>query len=107
MGKILILLLALSLIVERVTEKILYILPKGRNRVYAWVISTILGLVISFSFQFGFISEIGLENGSKMSQWVDYFLSGLLIACGSEPIHSIVDGLAYKRDELKRKAKNV
>ncbi len=107
MGKVLILLLALSLIVERVTEKILYILPRGRNRAYAWVISTALGLVIAFAFQFGFIRELGLESGSNLSHWVDYLISGLLIACGSEPIHSIVDGLAFKRDELKRKAKNV
>lgn len=107
MGKVLILLLALSLIVERVTEKFLHILPQGRNRAYAWVISTALGLVIAFTFQFGFIKELGLESGSNLSRWVDYLITGLLIACGSEPIHSIVDGLAYKRDELKRKAKNV
>lgn len=107
MGKILILLLALSLIVERITEKILFILPAGRNRVYAWIISTALGLIIAFSFKFGFIRELGLTTGSNLSQWVDYLISGLLIACGSEPIHSIVDGLAYKKDELKRKAKNV
>ncbi|MGB9720776.1 MAG: hypothetical protein ACPL28_04760 [bacterium] len=107
MGKILILLLALSLIVERVTEKILFILPSGRSRVYSWIISTGLGLIIAFSFQFGFIGELGLNTGSNIANWVDYVVSGLLIACGSEPIHSIVDGLAYKRDELKRKAKNV
>ncbi|MGQ9465098.1 MAG: hypothetical protein ACUVQ3_01325 [bacterium] len=107
MGKVLILLLALSLIVERVTEKILHIIPPGRNQVYSWIISTALGLVISFAFQFGFIRELGLNSGSDLSQWVDYLITGLLIACGSEPIHSIVDGLAYKRDELKRKAKNV
>jgi len=107
MGKILILLLALSLIVERVTEKILYILPAGKNRVYAWFVSTVLGLIVAFSFQFGFIKELGLDTGSNISHWIDYIISGLLIACGSEPIHSIVDGLAYKRDELKRKAKNV
>ncbi|MEO0184368.1 MAG: hypothetical protein ABIL22_01105 [candidate division WOR-3 bacterium] len=107
MGKILVLLMALSLIVERVTEKIMFVLPSGRNRVYAWLVSTFLGLIIAFSFKFGFIREIGLDTGSNIANWVDYFISGLLIACGSEPIHSIVDGLAYKRDELKKKARNV
>lgn len=107
MGKVLVALLDLSLVVERVTEKILYLLPKDRSRIYAWIISSLLGLVISFSFRFGFIKELGLETGSHIAQWVDYFISGLLIASGSEPIHSIVDALSFKRDELKRKAKRV
>ncbi len=107
MGKVVILLLALSLIVERITEKILYILPLGKNRIYAWLISIILGLLIAFSFGFGFIGELGLSGNSRISAIVDYFLTGLLIACGSEPVHSIVDGLAYKKEELKRKAQNV
>jgi|UniRef100_A0A7C6AFQ3 hypothetical protein len=107
MGKIVVLLFALSLIVERVTEKILYILPNRKNRVFAWLLSTGLGLIIAFSFRFGFLRELGLGTGSNLSHWVDYFISGLLIACGSEPVHSIVEGLSYKKDELKRKAKNV
>ncbi|MEO0094591.1 MAG: hypothetical protein ABIL46_06230 [candidate division WOR-3 bacterium] len=107
MGKLVVLLIALSLVVERVTEKILYILPQGKNRVYAWIVSTVLGLIIAFSFQFGFLKELGLSTGSNFGQYVDCFITGLLIACGSEPIHSIVDGLAYKRDELKRKARSV
>ncbi|MEO0124176.1 MAG: hypothetical protein ABIL69_09285 [candidate division WOR-3 bacterium] len=107
MGKIVVLLFALSLIVERVTEKILYVIPNSKNKFFAWILSTALGLIISFSFRFGFIRELGLATSSNLSQWVDYFISGLLIACGSEPVHSIVEGLAYKKDELKRKAKNV
>ncbi len=107
MGKIVVLLLALSLIVERLTEKILYLLPGNNRRLWSWIVSIALGLLISFCFQFGFLSELGLKIGSNISQWVDYTLSGILIACGSEPLHSIVDGLAYKRDELKRKAKHV
>ncbi len=107
MGKVLVLLFALSLIVERITEKILYVIPNNKNRVVPWLLSTALGLIVAFSFRFGFIKELGLTTGSNLSQWVDYFISGFLIACGSEPVHSIVEGLAYKKDELKRKAKNV
>jgi hypothetical protein len=107
MAKVVLLLVALSLIVERITEKVLYMLPPRRSRAYAWLISMVLGLAISFSFNFGFIGELGLEAGSHTGRWVDLFLSGLLIACGSEPVHSIVDGLSFKRDELKRKAKGV
>lgn len=107
MGKVLVLLLALSLIVERITEKILYLLPSGNRKLWSWIVSIILGLVISFCFRFGFISELGLKASSGISQTLDYLLSGILIACGSEPIHSIVDALSFKRDELKRKAKGV
>ncbi len=107
MGRVVILLLALSLIVERITEKILLLCPKANKGVYAWIISIGLGLIISFSFNFGFINELGLKSSSNVSQFVDYILTGILIACGSEPIHSIVQALSYKKEELKRKAKGV
>uniref|UniRef100_A0A7C4TGM1 Uncharacterized protein n=1 Tax=candidate division WOR-3 bacterium TaxID=2052148 RepID=A0A7C4TGM1_UNCW3 len=107
MGKVVVLLLALSLIVERITEKILYLVPKKSSRYYAWIITIVLGFVISFGFRFGFISELGLKTGSNLSQGIDYALSGILIACGSEPLHSIVDALSFKRDDLKRRAKGV
>lgn len=107
MGKVLLLVLGLSLIVERVTEKILILLPANKNRAFAWLISTFLGLLISFSFRFGFIQELGLKLGSNIACWVDYFVSGILLASGSEPVHSIIDALHFKRDELKRKAKGV
>lgn len=107
MGKALIILLGLSLLIERVTEKILYLLPAGRKRPYAWAASTIFGLLIAFGFKFGFIRELGLAAASPVAAWADYAISGFLIAAGSEPIHSLVDALAFKRDELKRKAKSV
>ena len=107
MGKVLILIFGLSLIIERVTEKILYILPIQNKRVYAWIISNCLGLLISFSFRFGIIMELGLTSSSHVAHWVDYLITGLLIASGSEPIHSIIEALAFKKDELKKKAKNV
>ncbi|MEO0143229.1 MAG: hypothetical protein ABIL15_07755 [candidate division WOR-3 bacterium] len=107
MGRIVLLLLTLSLIVERITEKILSLLPKKNNKYFAWIITIILGLLISFSFRFAFLQELGLKEGTNVGQVVDYILSGILIACGSEPVHSIVDALSFKRDELKRKAKGV
>ncbi|MCX7994321.1 MAG: hypothetical protein N3A65_00900 [candidate division WOR-3 bacterium] len=107
MGKVVVLLLALSLIVERVTEKILYLFPDMKKRLFARIVSTALGVIIAFSFNFGFIRELGLIAGSNLAHSIDCIITGLLIACGSEPIHSIVDGLAYRKEELKRKAKNV
>jgi hypothetical protein len=107
MGKVFITVLGLSLVIERITEKILYILPTRNNRIYAWIISTILALIISFSFRFGLIQELGLTASSHIADWVDYLVTGLLIASGSEPVHSIIDALAFKKDELKRKVKSV
>jgi len=107
MAKILILILGMSLIIERVTEKILYLLPVQKEKVYSWIISTVLGMLISFSFRFGLIRELGLISSSYVAHWVDYLVTGLLIASGSEPVHSIVDALSFKRDELKRKARHV
>ena len=107
MAKVLMLILGLSLITERVTDKILYVTTVKNKKVFSWLVSTILGLLISFSFRFGIIRELGLSTSSQAAAWVDYVLTGLLIASGSEPIHSIIDALAFKRDELKRKAKSV
>lgn len=106
-GKVIIFLLGLSLIVERVTEKILYLLPASRRRIYAWAVSLTLGLLITFIFRFGIIRELGLTAQSRIACWLDYGLSGVLVATGSEPVHSLIDALAWKRDELKRRANNV
>jgi hypothetical protein len=107
MAKVLIIIFGLSLIIERVTEKLLYLLPVLNKKIYAWIISTVLGLLICFLFRFGIIGELGLSSSSHVAHWVDYLITGILVASGSEPVHSIVDALSFKRDELKRKSKNV
>ncbi len=107
MAKVLILVLALALIVERITQKVLFLLPISEKKVWAWIVSTGLGLLISFSFSFGIIRELGLGTGYRVACWVDYFITGLLISSGSEPVHSIVEALAMKKNELKKKAKGV
>lgn len=107
MGNALILLLGLALIIERVTEKILYIVQTQNNRLYAWLVSIFLGILISFTFRFGFIQELGLSSSLQIAQWVDYVITGLLIASGSEPIHSLIEILALKKKELKQKTKDV
>jgi hypothetical protein len=107
MAKVLILILGLSLIIERVTEKILYVLPVRNKKPYSWILGTLLGLLISFSFRFGIVRELGLSSSSYVAHWLDHFITGILIACGSEPIHSIIDALAFKREELKRKIRDV
>ncbi len=107
MGKAVIFLLGLSLIIERVTEKILCVVPTQNRRIYAWLVSTFLGILISFAFRFGIIQQLGLSSSLRIAQWVDYIVTGLLIASGSEPIHSLIEILALKKKELTRKTRDV
>lgn len=107
MGSVLLAVLALSLIIERATEKILYLMPVRHRKLYAWLASTILGLLISFVFRFGLMRELGLTVGSEIAGWLDYFITGILLAAGSEPIHSLVDVLAAKKEELQKRVKSV
>ena len=107
MGKMLVVVFGLSLIIERVTEKILYLVPVRPRNVYAWVVSTVLGLCICFVFRFGIMTELGMASGSRIAAWLDYLITGFLLASGSEPVHSIVAALASKKDELQKRVKGV
>jgi hypothetical protein len=107
MGKVLLLVLGLSLIIERVTDKILYLIPARPRRLYAWIVSTVLGLLISFSFRLGIMRELGLVSCSNLAAWLDYLITGILLASGSEPVHSVVSALAIKKDELQKRVKGV
>lgn len=107
MGKILLIVFGLSLIIERVTEKILYLVPAHPRKIYAWIVSTALGLLICFVFRFGIMRELGLVSGSVIATWLDYLVTGILLASGSEPVHSIVSALAIKKDEMQKRVKGV
>ncbi|KPK63537.1 hypothetical protein AMJ83_06420 [candidate division WOR_3 bacterium SM23_42] len=107
MGKVLILVFALSLVIERVTDKILYLVPARPRKIYAWIVSTALGLLISFVFRFGIMKELGLVTGLEIACWLDYLVTGILLASGSEPVHSIIDALAFKKEELQKRVKGV
>ncbi len=107
MGRVLIAVLGLSLIIERATEKILYLVPARNRKLYAWLTSTVLGLLISFVFRFGLMRELGLTVSSEIANWLDYLVTGVLLAAGSEPIHSLVAVLAVKKEELEKRVKSV
>ncbi|MDH4211466.1 MAG: hypothetical protein OEV79_08460 [candidate division WOR-3 bacterium] len=107
MGRILIAVLGLSLIIERVTEKILHLVPARKKKLFAWLTSTALGLLISFVFRFGLMKELGLTGSSEIASWLDHLVTGILLAAGSEPIHSLVDVLAAKKEELQKRVKSV
>ena len=105
MGEILLIVFGLALIIERVTEKIVHLLPAGPKKVYAWAVSTALGLLICFAFRFGIMRELGLISGLALAAWLDYLITGILLASGSEPVHSIVEALAIKKQELQKRVK--
>ena len=107
MAKVLLAVLGLSLIIERVTDKILYLVPARPRRVYAWIVSTVFGLLITFIFHFGIMKELGLFAGSEVASWLDYLITGILLASGSEPVHSVVSALAIKKDELQKRTNSV
>jgi hypothetical protein len=107
MGKVLLGVLGLSLIIERVTEKVIHLVPARPRKIYAWLVSTALGLVISFVFRFGVMKELGLVAGTEIAAWLDYLVTGLLLASGSEPVHSIVDLLAAKKKEMQKRVNGV
>lgn len=107
MGKILLIVFGLSLIIERVTEKILYLVPARSRKIYAWIVSTLLGLLICFVFRFGIMRELGLASGAMIAAWLDYLITGILLASGSEPVHSLVSVLAIKKDEIQKRVKGV
>lgn len=99
--------LGLSLIIERVTDKILHLIPARSREPYAWCISMGLGLLISFLFRFGLMKELGLAASSQIADWLDYLVTGVMLAAGSEPVHSLVGVLAMKKAELQKRVKGV
>lgn len=97
---------AASLIIERVVEQISEFIPQKRRKRITWVISTILALLFTFGARAGIFQELGLlKKGYAWVPYLDYFLTGLLIGGGTDPIHSVVYGLEKKKEELKYRAK--
>ncbi len=98
------LLLFLAILIERVTEKILYLFPRGR-RLASWIVSIGLSLAVTLFFRIGLLELMGFTAQGRSPQILDRILTGILIASGSEPIHSLFKVLDYKKEEIKRKAK--
>ena len=107
MVRVAVAMLGLSLIIERVTEKVLCLVPARSRELYAWLVSVGLGLLISFLFRFGLMKDLGLVAGSQIADWLDYAITGIMLAAGSEPVHSVVGLLAMKKSELQKRVKGV
>lgn len=107
MVSVVVAMLGLSLIIERVTDKVLCLVPARSRALYAWLVSIGLGLLISFLFRFGLMRELGLIASSQIADWLDYLITGIMLAAGSEPVHSLVGVLAMKKSELQKRVNGV
>ena len=97
--------IAASLVIERVVEQIAEFIPRKRRKRITWIISTIIALLFTFGAKAGIFQELGLlKEGYPWVPYLDYFLTGLLIGGGTEPVHSVVHGLEKKKEELKYRA---
>ncbi len=100
------LIFAISLVIERSLEQISDFIPKKKRKKTIWILSTILSLVITFVGKIGVLKELGILQGEReIIYFLDYFLTGLIISSGSEPVHSLIVALESKKEELKQKAK--
>ncbi len=107
MGRILIAALRLSLIIKRMTEKMLDMVPARKKILFAWLTSSGLGLLISFVFRFGLMKELGLSGIPAIAGWLAHLVTGIMLAAGGEPTHSLVDALAAEKEELQKRVKSV
>ncbi len=99
---------AFSLVIERAVEQIIDFIPKKKRKTVSWALCTFFGLLITFFGKVGLFTSLGFFNEIRSPglNYVDYFLTGLLIGGGSEPVHSVINGLARKKEEIKMRTKN-
>lgn len=102
------LIFTISLIIERALEQISDFIPKKIRKKAMWILSAILSLIITFVGRIGVLKELGILQGEKqIIYFLDYFLTGLIISSGSEPVHSLIISLESKKEELKQKVKKI
>ena len=97
---------ALALLVERLTEQILAVLEQFLNdrikQAVALALTLGLGLLASFIFDFQLISQ--LLPGLSLSGTEDKFLTGLALAGGAAPAHELMRYVAEKKNKAKKEA---
>ncbi len=96
---------AASLIIERVVEQFSEFIPKKKRKKSLFLVSITLGLLFAFGAQVGIFINLGIisHNTGKFGVYLDYFLTGLLIGGGSDPVHSVVYGLEKKKEEITQR----
>uniref|UniRef100_A0A7C4YHG8 Holin n=1 Tax=candidate division WOR-3 bacterium TaxID=2052148 RepID=A0A7C4YHG8_UNCW3 len=98
------LIFAISLVIERALEQISEFIPKKKRKKIMWLLSTFISLLITFIGKIGILGEMGIiRETSNFMLYIDYFLTGLIISSGAEPVHSLIISLESKKEELKKK----
>lgn len=91
---------------ERFLEGFSDFFPQAHRKQWMWLISVLLGIFLSAALGIGILQEFFLLEGrTPLSRLADYFITGVVIGGGTEPIHSLLGLLGYKKEELKRKVK--
>jgi len=95
--------LLLSFLVERVLEQLKPLFPRRSRSKVLPIVGMALGVLLSFATSVGILTRLGLlaVSGSGWQYAFDRILTGLLIGGGSEPIHSLIVSLQYKKESLK------
>ena len=65
------------------------------------VVGVVIGIVLSGVLKIGILHTCDLVPDANY-WWHDYILTGLAIGGGTEPIHSLVAFLGYKKEEEKK-----
>lgn len=97
---------AISLVIERALEQISDLIPKKRRKKIIWLLGTIISLLITFIGKIGILNELSVfQERATFIFYLDYFLTGLIISGGCEPVHSLIIALENKKEELKSRIK--
>ncbi len=106
MGNLVIFLIVTSFLIERFSERILFFLPLKRREGIKFIISSLLGILISFGFHIGILQTLLLYT-EKWISYVDYLLTGVVIGEGTSTISRLLELLQYKVKEKRIKMKEM
>ncbi len=99
-------LLFLSFVIERILELMAPLFSPKKRRSILWIIGSVIGVLLSWAANLGILSQLGIiDPTSKAKLFLDYILTGILLGGGTEPIHSIIVFLGYKKDEVRNKVR--
>lgn len=98
------LLLVVAFGLERFLEGFSDFFPRKSRKQWMWLLGILLGIFLSAALGIGILRELFLlEDRTALSRFADYFITGVVIGGGTEPIHSLLGILGYKKEELKRR----
>ena len=110
-SEVLAVLSVISLVLERIIEFIVAnLFPAGKGllgpetnsrRLATFVLATGFGILIVSQTSLGILRQVN----PQADRWLDTVFTGLLLAAGTQPIHSVLRFLELKKETEKAKAK--